>query len=375
VSGFNWGLSPSGKEPSGKEPAGKEPAKSDDSEAPQPETQQPADAQLPVADEDDPFSIFTPKPVAKPAAEPDRRAASTPTSTPTTDELGSTQAMPTSYKPYRPPAGPVEPPAEPFAFTPLPNASLPVQAPAATPIDPPAAATTALPANERPATSAGIDDVFGDAAFREYEDAPLIAPLPLRRDPDAPREPRAPLTQNQRMLIGVAAGLVAALVLLLFFVLGTNLPGLAPGAAPQPTASATPRVTKTATAPVTGPQPAGVHSWSTLNGGECIDPFDTAWAAEFTVVGCATPHAAQLVAKGVFDETTYPGADKLATEAKAACVSSKVIDYAAASAYTDLTLATSYASSQQDWDAGNTSYYCFVNRPGDTIVGTLAKTP
>ncbi len=372
MSGFNWGLTPSGKDPQRPE--------------------EPENAEEP--EKDDPFAIF-----AAPA-EPD---------------LPPTEAMPTSEEPYRPaPAAPVEPPAEPFVFPaqppfvqqqPIPPTPPSWQTPAAAPPPasssqgppfpstaayrpplfrppsqyPPAAvppaSTSASPTPAGLATSAtpGIDEIFGASAFREYDDAPLLAQLPLRRDPDAPREPRAPLTQGQRILIGVAAGLVAALVLVLVFVLGTNLPALVPASAAQPTTSASaPRPAKTV-APTTGTLAPGVHAWNALNGGECISAFDSAWETEYTVVDCGQGHAAQLVAKGTFADATFPGVDKLASEAKAACVSSKVIDYDAASAYDDLQLSTSYATTQAEWDSGFTGYYCFVNRPDRQIDGNLAK--
>lgn len=351
MSGFTWGLTPSGKEPDKPEPDKPEP-------------------------EDDPFAIFTPRdPDPEPKSEP---------------ELPPTEAMPTSQEPYRPaPAAPVEPPAEPFVFPPAapfvpqqpqhsapqhyspPPFRPPSQYPSPYAAAPPTVASPSGPAATSAPTS-GIDAIFGESAFREYDDPSLLTALPTRRNPEAPREPRAPLGQNQRILIGIAAGLVAALVLVLVFVLGTHLPGLVPAAStPTPSAPA-PKPTKSV-APTTGTLAPGVHAWNTLNGGECIDPFDTAWATEFTVVDCAQGHGAQLLTKAAFTDASFPGADALAKEAKTACVSSKVIDYATAGAYDDLRLSSSYATTQAEWDGGFTNFYCFVSRPDRQIDGSLSK--
>lgn len=224
--------------------------------------------------------------------------------------------------------------------------------------------TTPAPVAE---SAEGIDSLFGEHRFQEYADEPLLAPPP-RREVRAPRssDPGAGLSRTQRVLIGVAGGLLAVLVLILVFVLGSKL-----GASSATPATTTPNTGSTAPAAVDGP---GTYPWTALAGGECVDPFTSAWETEFTVVDCTEPHAAQLVAVGTFDDTTYPGDAALADEAATACTAPKVIDYAAAAEFTNLQLQSSYAPDQASWDAGDHGYLCFVTlASGEPLTASVAR--
>jgi len=169
------------------------------------------------------------------------------------------------------------------------------------------------------------------------------------------------------------------LVLIGLFALGTRIPSLfraaqpvpvstashpaSPSPKPTPTPTPTPTVTPKRAAAV-GP---GVHPWDTLGGGECIQPFTNVWAQEFTVVDCATPHAAQLVYTNLLSAdpaAPYPGVDALAQQIPGLCTAGGVIDLGAAAAYPDLQVVGSYPATEQQWKDGQRSYYCFANRSG-----------
>lgn len=250
--------------------------------------------------------------------------------------------------------------------------------------------------------SSPIDSLFGETQFKDYEGEPLVGPIPTELNPFAsaapaasadplviagdalpaaaePREPRAPFSKNQKLLFWLAGGLIALLVLAVLFVIGTKIP-----AAPVPVAaskSATPKVSTspTPTPSVTGQAAAGVHLWSDLRGGECVDPFTNPFELKFTVVDCAAPHPAQMVFRATFPgEATaaYPGLDALQSQINLLCTAPGVIDLATAGAYSDIQFQASYAATTQEWTKGQHDYYCFVNRSGgEPITGSVAGTP
>jgi len=192
----------------------------------------------------------------------------------------------------------------------------------------------------------------------------------------APAGPGLWGSRNNRILFSVAGGLAVLLVLIGLFALGTRIPSLFGAAkpAPVPTASATatPKPTPTPTpVPTVTPKPApvgaGTHPWDALGGGECIQPFTSVWAQEFTVVDCGAPHTAQLVYTNLLSAdpaAPYPGADALAGQVPGLCTASGVIDLNAAAAYPDLQVVGSFPATEQQWKDGQRSYYCFVNRSG-----------
>jgi Septum formation len=194
----------------------------------------------------------------------------------------------------------------------------------------------------------------------------------------ATREPGAPIPKVQRILLWVAGGLLAALAILALFLLGSKLGEAALADAkptPQPTATATPTPTPT-TLPA-GPVDPGEYAWDALLGRECIEPFSSAWAETFTVVGCARPHTAQLIGRGVYKASTtdpYPGVEALTTRTAAVCSSSTYLNFGRAKVYTDLQISVAFAATAEEWDAGDRSYFCFVTRAsGDTFTKNVAK--
>jgi hypothetical protein len=225
----------------------------------------------------------------------------------------------------------------------------------------------AAPVGEGPAASA-LDDLFGDGKFRDFGDEPLIAPLPPRSAgrrgaSRPPRGPRAPIPRNQKILMWVAGGLVAALALVALFAVGMRLASLVP--APAATPSASPSPSPVVTVLPVGPVKPGDYHWDALLGGECLKPYKSAWQDEYTVVDCATPHPAQMVYRGTFGDpasATYPGLIELQKRINLLCTTPTVINYAVAGSAQDIQVAASYAPDEQEWDAGNHSYYCFVTR-------------
>lgn len=248
------------------------------------------------------------------------------------------------------------------------------------------------------AGSSGLDALFGEAKFVDYDDGPSASENPFVR---RPLDESAPVdgtsgqgkkgASPQTVLLWIAGGLVAVLALVALFILGTKLPmilGPAPGALVVPTVTPTP--TPTATVLPLGPVDPGDYIWDELLGGECINPYVGPWEINYTVVDCEVPHAAQLVTKGTFAETAsgaeggtgvgsasgYPGIEALQSQVNLLCTAATVVDYGKANAYTDIQFEASYAISAQDWSDGNRSYYCFLSRSGGgEITGSIAVPP
>ncbi|TFD17466.1 hypothetical protein [Cryobacterium sp. TMT2-23] len=185
----------------------------------------------------------------------------------------------------------------------------------------------------------------------------------------------------KKSLPWIIAGVILVVVLGAFFFIGQSLGGdPTPVAAPTMSAGstpmATPTPTPTPTPEVTGPQPAGVHQWNTLFGGECLEPYVSPWEEEFTVSDCGAPHSAQLVYRGVFagdDTTAFPGEAELAGQINVLCSTPGVIDLAAAGAFPDLQVQGSYPITELQWTGGPRSYYCFVSRSsGKPLTVSLA---
>lgn len=229
----------------------------------------------------------------------------------------------------------------------------------------------------------GLDALFGDDKFSDATTA-LISPpvaadtIRMVREPvasdapnaekpaKAPKPPRVSIPGNA-VTYGIAAG-VAVLLAIGGFILGSTLGGSS--VAPEPTA--------TEEAGATATREPGTWAWNQLYGGECIDPFPGAWSESFEVVACDAPHEAQLVAVGDLTEGTggsFPGVDQVAALAETACSAQGVLDLTKAGAYPNMQISTAYAPSQEQWDAGNTSYYCFVSlADAAPITGSVAGT-
>ncbi|MBN9140461.1 MAG: septum formation family protein [Micrococcales bacterium] len=273
--------------------------------------------------------------------------------------------------------------------------SVPEAAPVAEPSMPPQAAAdlaatellgSAAIAHDASTTSA-LEALFADENFRDYVADPDPSQAPFARartetvDPAPASARRGEISRTQKILLGVAGGLVALLALLALFLLGTRLGAIVP-ASPAPTASGTPSPSPSpsATALPAGPVEPGVWAWDALLGGECLDPFEDAWAEEFTVVDCAEQHPAQLVRRGTIPLAVegataepFPGVDALQTQVQALCGAAGILDYAVAGQVTDLQVQASFPATAEQWDAGDRSYFCFVSRSsGEPLTGSVA---
>ena len=250
------------------------------------------------------------------------------------------------------------------------------------------------------AAGSSIDSLFGESQFRDYDAEPAALPNPLT--PAVPaatasKPKRLPVPRSQKVLLWIVGVLAALLILIALFYLGTRIPQSAAAPVPTPTVTASPTPSPTPTVAAVGPLAAGTYKWDRLLGGECLAPFDTPWAETFTVVDCATPHAAQMVARGVFSEpaaaatdpsapatpavgqstaSTYPGVAVLQTQINLLCSAPTVIDFGAAGAYTDIQFVASYPATDKQWADGDRNYYCFVTRSsGDPLTTSVAVPP
>lgn len=227
-----------------------------------------------------------------------------------------------------------------------------------------------------PEPPAELESIFGAGAFQDYENEPLLTRPQAKAVEVYQRPPRAGISRTQKVLLGVAGGLVGVLALIALFLVGTRISGWF-GPAPAIVTSATPTPSPSATALPLGPLPPGTYAWDELLGTECLEPYESPWQEQYTVVDCTQPHAAQLVKRGTFTEdTTYPGLEELATRMNLICTDPGVIDYALTAGITDLQFAASYAANATEWEDGHHDYFCFVNRAAGTpLTTTLAKPP
>ena len=224
-----------------------------------------------------------------------------------------------------------------------------------------------------------VSALFGDEQFVEYQELPrgALVPAVISR-PHAPQPPRPPIPRGQLVAISIATGIVAALALTALFLGGTRIgDSIAPVAVVTPTPTPTPTITANV-APAIGPLLAGTYAWNELLGGECLEPFDSVWQDEYSVVDCTQPHAGQLLSRAQFDDAVsapYPGLDELVSRTNVLCSTDTVIDFAAAKSFADLELAASFAPTAEDWDAGQRHYYCFASRAGDDALTASVAQP
>lgn len=300
-------------------------------------------------------------------------------------------ATPPDPTPEPPPTEPAPPPIwNPISFDELPP-NHPVFPPMAEELAgiPPAAEFPPPPSDEFAEESgpSGLDALFGESRFLEYESGAATSENPfVRRPPETVVLPdgtqvsdagaKAPARSPQTVLLWIAGSLVAVLALIALFLLGTKLPailGPAPGALVVPTVTGSP----TPTAAPLGPVAPGDYLWDELLGGECLRPFPGPWEVRYTVVDCEQPHPAQLVTRGEFpvgeSGLAYPGIEALQAQINLLCTSPTVVDYSKANAYTDIQVEASYAISAEDWYRGDHFYYCFLSRSsGGDLTGTIA---
>jgi hypothetical protein len=253
-----------------------------------------------------------------------------------------------------------------------------------------------------PEPGSALDALFSDDRFREYESSlgpdPSNAPFVNRgRSKELVHVPGAgtppPPTgfgTPQKVLAGIGGGLLAVIALIALFLLGTRLPDLL-GPAPAVVVSPTPTPTPTRTPLAIGPVEPGTYEWNELLGGECLEPYDVeagAWAEEYTVVDCATPHGAQMVYRAWFPPepadpedpdaepvwAEFPGPEALASQISLLCSAPGVVDLAAAGAYSDAQMQGSYPVTEEQWEA-DPSYYCFVSRSSGEPLTTSVAVP
>jgi hypothetical protein len=180
---------------------------------------------------------------------------------------------------------------------------------------------------------------------------------------------RSPIT----VLAWVAGALAAVLLVVGGFALVSRMMG--GGASEQAASDAQGSVDLPEPTAIQAP---GVHPWSQLFGGECLDPFQDPWADEFTVVDCAAPHAAQLVLRGEVssDEAApFPGEAEVASQVGQLCASEGVIDPAALGDVTDLQMQSSYPVTEEQWTSGERTFYCFVNRSSGEPLAVSVQGP
>ncbi|MFZ6991332.1 septum formation family protein [Curtobacterium sp. RRHDQ66] len=199
--------------------------------------------------------------------------------------------------------------------------------------------------------------------------------------------------RGKLLLFGGAIAIIVVMLIAVFllasWILGNNIeektvpPTKSPAAASaqvttgsstKPSAPATAAAAPTITFASSTAAP-GQHPWYELAGGECLTPFDSAWAEDFTVVDCGAEHTAQLTARGTIDGDAYPGVDAVKTQAATQCQSAAGLDLTAAARFGDVQVQGVYPPDQAAWDKGDRFWSCFVTRSGGgALTGSLAPS-
>lgn len=120
-----------------------------------------------------------------------------------------------------------------------------------------------------------------------------------------------------------------------------------------------------------GARAPGVWEWSELRGGECLAAFPGAFAEEYEVVSCSTPHAAQVVIAETLSrdpDASFPGEASVLEIARDVCDVYSVIDVDLAAGYPDLQLELSYPVNASQWEQGARVAYCFVTRSSGELL-------
>ena len=263
---------------------------------------------------------------------------------------------------------------------------VPVEPVAAPPVDAPAVA--APPVTTQPVTDetsgidrldaifAGLSSADDSAATTVIAEPVAEAATPTKRGrfarapkddrPIAATDPQSTAAFRQQLVM-VAASIGILILAIGGFVTGRALGHPAPAPVAMPTAEPT----------ATAAREPGKWAFDQLFGGECITPFDGAWSETFTVVDCATDHAAQLVYAGDLATDgaypSYPGDSHTGNAAMSLCQRKGVLSLGAAKHYSDILVSAAYPVSQAVWESGDTRYYCFVSRDGGAnLNGDLA---
>ena len=338
----------------------------------QPPAQPPAQPQWPAAAATQPPAQPT-QPPAQPAPPPVYQAPP-PTHSGPAFPTGSYGFTPTQQQPTAPPVVPPRPnyedvPTQAIAYDPFATQAFPFDGALSGATEVLGAVPVGLPelrdeSLRPPSQSSAIDSLFGESQFKEYEASAFpsegISALASTRE----RQPREPLGTTQKVLLWVAGGLVAVLALVGLFFAGTKLSVLFP---PEPEVeAAAPAASAVPAQPVVlGPVVPGTYAWGDLLGTECLDPYVSAWQESYTVVDCTAPHAAQMVFHGYFGDEAwapYPGTSELQSRINLLCTSPTTVNYSVASQFSDIQVAASYAATEDEWNAGQRDYFCFVSR-------------
>ncbi|SBN62230.1 Septum formation [Curtobacterium sp. 9128] len=199
--------------------------------------------------------------------------------------------------------------------------------------------------------------------------------------------------RGKQLLIGGAIAIIVVMLVAVFllsrWIIGNNIeektvpPTKSPAAASaqvttgsstKPSAPATAAAAPTITFASSTAAP-GQHPWYELAGGECLTPFDSAWAEDFTVVDCGAEHTAQLTARGTIDGDAYPGVEAVKTQAATQCQSAAGLDLTTAARFGDVQVQGVYPPDQAAWDKGDRFWSCFVTRSGGgALTGSLAPS-
>ncbi|WP_403022210.1 hypothetical protein [Salinibacterium sp. GXW1014] len=223
--------------------------------------------------------------------------------------------------------------------------------------------TVAMPVVQASGAPSG-DETVAMPVTPRADAAPATGVSPTAAAPEPGGSLWMRLGTRARVLVGVGGGAALALFIVGLYALGTALAG-GPDAATADGAGAE--------ASVTALEP-GVHPWAALQGGECLDPLESVWAEEFTVVECDAPHAGQFLHRGEVgpEVTVYLDAEGWQGLTTTLCDAGELLDLDAASAITDLQWQLTYAGDATEWANGDRSYGCFVSRTsGEPLTGSL----
>lgn len=119
-----------------------------------------------------------------------------------------------------------------------------------------------------------------------------------------------------------------------------------------------------------GPQSPGVWAWEELRGGECLAFFDNAFAEEFEVVECSTPHPAQLVRAQLVSRDraeSFPGEAAMAIVARDICDVVEAIDTDYSQNFATLVKDIAYPLTVEQWEDGQRVVYCFMRSSTNEI--------
>ncbi|MEX2441678.1 MAG: septum formation family protein [Pontimonas sp.] len=126
-----------------------------------------------------------------------------------------------------------------------------------------------------------------------------------------------------------------------------------------------------------GSRPAGLWSWEELRGGECVKRFDGPFAAEFEVVDCAQPHAAEFHRAQLLSDdpgVDYPGDQFVRDQASGLCKEWDLADLREPQRFDDLVVVPGYSIGQTQWEKGQRVAGCFIYREsGDTLDPQLGR--